>query len=232
LNAWAHHWGLPQSAIWRITIEEPLDRALLGEPRPTQLDALVENDDILITFECKFTERQGGSCSQTAPIKKPSVHAGHVQCTGSYVMQTNPVNGREARCALVPKGVKYWEYVPRVLSIESDVDRRPCPFKGGWFQWMRNMVAAAALADSRRKRGATVLIHAGANLPMEAYFKSVDWEAFTALPKAAAIPLLVATYDELLKIGATAAIPKDAETLNHLRGWIQRKIDQVTRANR
>jgi len=64
-------------------------------------------------------------------------------------MQTNPVNGVAARCALTGKKIRYWESIPRIFGFDAEEDHRPCPFRSDAYQWMRNVVLADSLAASR-----------------------------------------------------------------------------------
>jgi len=144
--AWVNHLRLPLpvDGTWTVDIEHVVDRGLLGELRPTQLDALLRAPGALIVCECKFTEGDGGTCSQTGPISSGS-HAGLAQCNGRYELQRNPVNDLRARCALTAKGIRYWATIPEVLGFNADLDHSPCPVAGGWYQWMRNLVVAREL---------------------------------------------------------------------------------------
>jgi hypothetical protein len=69
MAAWNKHLGIPFRGPWSIELEHVLSKSLLNEPRSTQLDALGISDDGVITFECKFTEPDGGGCSQPNPIQ-------------------------------------------------------------------------------------------------------------------------------------------------------------------
>ena len=111
-------------------------RDALGEPRPTQVDASVGGDSCVLFFECKFTEPDGGSCSQPDPLRGNGPNRGIVQCSGDYALQINPVNKIEARCSLSGKGIRYWDVVPRVLAMDARVDHHPCPFRGGAYHFL------------------------------------------------------------------------------------------------
>lgn len=128
--------GCEARGPWEIQLERLVPKDLLGEPRRTQVDVSLEAPDALIFLECKFTEPDGGSCSQVGPLREGS-HHGQAQCSGSYVEQRNPVNGLVNRCALTAKGVAYWDFTEETLGFSKDRVHDPCPFKGGWFQWMR-----------------------------------------------------------------------------------------------
>jgi hypothetical protein len=199
----------------------------LGEPRSTQVDEVLESDTGLIFFECKFTEADGGSCSQVKPLTGDSPHRGEVQCSGNYVLQVNPVNGKRSRCALTAKEVKYWEFVPQVLSIANDIDHRPCPFKGGWYQWMRNLVACYRISTTQKKQGAFVILYADGPFHMAKMIQSSDFLRFKELTIGKAIPLVTLSYQELLSVAIAAAAPEDAEVLKRLNDWVNRKVARV-----
>jgi len=55
---------------WSVKLEWEDDKSLLREPRPTQVDAIAFGTKAAILFEVKFTEPDGGSCSQTNPLGK------------------------------------------------------------------------------------------------------------------------------------------------------------------
>src|SRR5437763_760935 len=65
LDEWCRWLGLPFEGSWTLELEERLSRELLGEPRPTQLDATARSEAGLLVLECKFTEADAGACSQT-----------------------------------------------------------------------------------------------------------------------------------------------------------------------
>src|SRR5438445_12073212 len=64
LAAWTDHLALSLGGPWTIDLEHLVPRDLLGEPRPTQVDAVARGGAGIILFECKFTEADGGGCSQ------------------------------------------------------------------------------------------------------------------------------------------------------------------------
>ena len=138
-DAIAERAGVAPGGPWTITLEWTDTDRLLGEPRPTQVDALAVGSKAALVIECKFTE-PGGQCSQTVALS-----SGERQCDGSYADQINPRNGVRAHCALTGKGIRYWDYIPQVFKLAPGADHSPCPFKGDTYQWMRNAVLAAAI---------------------------------------------------------------------------------------
>lgn len=74
LDAIAERVGVPPGGPWALTHEWTDTDRLLGEPRPTQVDALAVGSMAALVIECKFTER-GGQCSQTLvlPSGEPPV---------------------------------------------------------------------------------------------------------------------------------------------------------------
>jgi hypothetical protein len=146
VGAWAELLRLPTLPTdnWKLMIEHSLEKSLLGERQETQIDALAKSQSGIIVFECKFTEADGGACSQVDQLGK-GAHKGLRQCNGNYEEQVNPANKKASRCALTGKGVRYWDLIPDVMNIDSKMDHTPCPVAGGSYQWMRNLVAARAL---------------------------------------------------------------------------------------
>jgi restriction endonuclease-like protein len=163
LGALAQKCGLPADGPWSIELEWRAPKDLLGEPRPTQVDAIACGSRSSLVFECKFTE-PGGGCSQPQRIPK-GAHRGKRQCDGNYALQINPArkSAGEARCALIAKKVRYWESIPKLFGIDAEQDYRPCPFAGEGFQWMRNVVLADKVAAARGVRGAVIAAFADAD---------------------------------------------------------------------
>ena len=226
LAAWMDHLALPREGSWRIDLEVLVPYDLLGEPRPTQIDVLARGDAGLVLFECKFTEPDGGGCSQTIPISG-GAHHGLRQCNGDYSEQVNPVNGLRSRCALTGKGIKYWDLVPDVLGIDPARDHHPCPFAGGWFQWMRNLVAARVLARHHGIPSALVVVHVDGPFPMARKVRSEEWARLEALVAGRTVPLRTVSFQDLHTLASTAASPDDRQILGDLWKWMDRKVSEA-----
>jgi hypothetical protein len=229
VGAWAELLGLLAAPTdhWELMLEYRVPKALLGEPRETQIDVLAKSKSGIIVFECKFTEADGGGCSQVAELGK-GAHEGMRQCNGNYEEQVNPVNGKRARCALTAKGVRYWDLIPDVMNIDARVDHTPCPVAGGSYQWMRNLVAARALAQEAGVPSAFALVYADGPFPIAKKLKDLAWENRLMDSVAGRAVLLEAvSYQELIRVAQDAAIDEDAETLEELKQWVQRKFDEV-----
>lgn len=223
LNAWMTALSLQSAAHWSIEPEVCLYRALLGEPRPSQIDVRAQSAASIVLFECKFTEPDGGGCSQPRTITSGR-HAGMAQCSGAYVEQVNPVNGVSARCALSGKGIRYWEFVPEVLAFDPTSDYRPCPFASGWYQWMRNLVAARALSKESGLPAAFIVVYADGPFPMAGKVRSEEWQRLIESTAGRAVPLRAASYQQLLACAMTAAAPDERPILRDLTAWIERKL--------
>jgi len=130
---------------WKIEFEYT-DGSLLNEPRPSQIDVLLIGESTNLIIECKYTESDGGSCSQTKANK------GLVQCNGNYEVQTNPTNYKSGKCSLSEKGIKYWKYISKTYNIDINSEFRPCPFKDGNYQWMRNVCFTKALQEKSKAK--------------------------------------------------------------------------------
>lgn len=227
VQAWSQELGLPEIGTPSICLERVLSRDALGERRkPTQLDVSIEGEEGLLVLECKFTETDGGPCSQPIPLRK-GPNRGKVQCTGDYVRQKNPVNGVQAKCALAGKGIRYWDVVPRVLEIDETADLRPCPFRGGWYQWMRNLVACAALAEKASKCSAFLVVYADGPFPMAKKVQDDDWAEFSRLTEGREVSLVAVSYQSLIQFACEAASSQDRPVLQRLAAWINRKITDV-----
>lgn len=220
---WIHHFELDLAGPWKIELEALVPEGVLGEPRSTQIDVLAKSNTGLIAFECKFTEPDGGACSQPRAISK-GAHEGLKQCDGNYAQQINPVNQVQSRCALTGKGIKYWDFVPKVLNIDPDRDYRPCPFSGGWYQWMRNLVAAYALGRADGNSSAFVVVYADGPFPMANKVKGDDWKQLVTAVTGCEVPLRAVSYQQLLALAREGATPADQRVLDDLRAWMARKV--------
>lgn len=226
LNGLARTLALTANTSWVVHLERTLPRSLLGEPRPTQLDATADGDNTLLVFEGKFTETDGGSCSQAVPLGD-GAHAGQLQCNGRYERQTNPVTGVEGRCALTSKGVRYWEWVPRVLAFDPLVDHNPCPFRGGWYQWMRNLVASAALVEGTGRRATFLVLFADGPFPMAQKIKTSEWQNLRALAAGNEVLLAELSYQALIAGALGNARETDRPVLRSLAEWVDVKLALV-----
>jgi hypothetical protein len=223
----AFGWESAGNGPWRVDLERTLGRSLLGERQSTtQVDVLLHNETSVVMLECKFTETGGGPCSQ--PKRRTSrAHQGLRQCDGNYREQTNPVNGKTARCALTAKGIRYWEHIPTYFDLARDKDHVPCPFAGPAYQYMRNLLAAGEWARRRKKeRGAFGLVYvAGEGFPVSAEVADPgsEWGQFiTRLRPDAPVAVRAVSYQELLKAWRQC-MPED-EILADLAGWIKEKV--------
>ncbi len=103
----------------------------LNEPRPTKLDGYIEGC-YRIAIECKFTEQNFGSCSQTGNrINKK------YKCNNNYIVQSS----RTERCSLTEKGIKYWDFIPDLFRWDQYKDICPCPINKNNYQLVRNILA-------------------------------------------------------------------------------------------
>lgn len=226
VNAWMADLGLAFTAPWKLDVEVLVPRTLLGEPRPTQVDAVATGFNGLVLFECKFTEPDGGCCSQRIPIRN-GPNRGARQCDGTFANQINPVSGVHSRCALSGKGIKYWELIPDVLDVDPTRDYWPCPFAGGWYQWMRNLVAARAIGRARGLPSAFVVTYTDGPFPMARKVTTDDWAQLNALAEGRAVPLRATSYQRLQTVSMSAASAHDQPVLAELRTWIERKATAV-----
>lgn len=226
LDAWSDMLGCQLGDTITITPEVEIKRELLGEPRPTQVDVLLDGRRSVTLLECKFTEPDGGSCSQTQKrVNRRLPEAPAVaQCNGRYEEQVNPLTGQSARCVLTAKGVRYWDFIPKVLDIRADVDHTPkCPFAGGSYQWMRNLVGAYALGVTSHRAGAFAIVYADGAFPMAKKLRTKEWATFVA-QLTGAVPLRSASYQELVTRAREATSGADGSALDALARWVARKV--------
>lgn len=218
---------LPARGPWSIEMEwedRPDNRS--QEPRPTQVDAVAQGGESLVFFECKFTESNGGRCSQTRCV---SLGAGErrAQCNGDYAPQRNPVNGKDGRCALSAKKIEYWRIIPEVFELSAARDHRPCPFAGPWFQWMRNLVLCREIARARRRRPAFVIAFADAiGLAVADKVRGGGFGDLEARLRPGSVAFRTASFQEIIAAAArgSEARAEDKTVWEPLSEWVTRKI--------
>lgn len=225
LDRLAEGLGLPAGGPWDVQLEWHDPHNHLREHQPTWVDAVAQSPRALIFFEGKFTESDGGRCSQTQRLRT-GPHRGQRQCDGRYMFQVNPATGQEARCALSAKGLAYWDVIPQVFDYDAGQSYFDCPFAGPWFQWMRNLTVCYAAARASGRRPAFVVAYAdGPGLPMAARVRSADWSRLLSRLQPGAIRVQALAYQDLLRT-AQAACPDDP-VWPSLARWVEGKIATV-----
>ncbi|MBY5905177.1 hypothetical protein HFO88_33480 [Rhizobium leguminosarum] len=205
--------GVARGGPWAVILEWTDTDRLLGEPRPTQVDALAVGSAAALVIECKFTE-PAGQCSQTAVSR-----SGERQCNGNYEDQINPGNGVRSRCALPGKSIRYWEYIPKIFELDPGVDHTPCPFKGDAYQWMRNAVLAAALGKHRNLQAAALA--AFADHPIFPTARKVK-RGLVDPSLAGQGAITPVSYQQIIAIACQ--VGRDRALWNELSAWIDHKI--------
>ena len=221
LDALAQNIGLPTGGPWILTLEWTARPTLLNEPHPTQVNVYAESPQSVILYECKFTEQDGGACSQT--VKRND----SIPCNGSYVQQIDQRNGMTSRCALSGKGIQYWDIIPKVFHLDVEADYQPCPFAGPAYQWMRNLVVAYKVARQKNKQPAVVIIYADSpGLPMAKKIRSRAWTGFTKTVRQDQVPLHVRSYQQILTLAQEASRHGNGEQAiwKELDEWVNKKI--------
>lgn len=135
-----------------FTMEYPV--TVLGEPIPTRIDAFFSGV-YRVGIECKFSEREVGSCSRPRLTLGDSNYARDC-CNGNYVLR---VGGTE-RCPLTARGIRYWRYVPSLFKWANDQDAFPCPLNRN-YQFVRNILAVGVDLEGSgsRHNGHVVLVY-------------------------------------------------------------------------
>ena len=233
LDALAQTMELPTGGPWTITLEWTARPTLLNEPQPTQVDVYAENPQSVILFECKFTEQDGGACSQT--VKRNNA----IPCNGNYAASIHsppsfpPVvsgNPSALRCALSGKGIQYWDIIPKVFHLDAEADHLPCPFAGPAYQWMRNLVVAYKVARQKNKQPSVVIVYADHHgLPMAQKVRSNAWTQFARTVKQDQVPLHVRSYQEILTLAQETTRHGSGEQTvwGELEEWVNRKISTI-----
>lgn len=223
LTELASRCGISSNGRWSLELEWIDPNNSLAEPRPTQVDALAFGQTGLLLIECKFREASG-ACSQPTALTAGK-HRGLRQCTGDYVTQKNPVNGRIARCALTGKGVRYWEFIPKIFGLADDADHRPCPFRGDAYQWMRNLVLAEFLGSARGIPARVVAAYADGGRLLTA--DKVRNNRALGLSTGSTVPMITSfSYQAIVEIAKS--ISKEPALWDALGEWIGRKVSRFS----
>lgn len=225
LDGIAADLGLPHSGSWEVNLEWSDAENRLKETRKTQVDAVAFNAQSLLLFECKFSEKEFGSCSQLQRYK------GVKRCNGNYAMQVNPEKPEcPAFCALTGKGIRYWEIIPEVLRFDTSDTHSPCPFQGSWFQWMRNLVLCHEVATAKGMRGAFVLVYADSdNLAFPKEIAGESFRQFRQTVRTERIGFETLTYQRMLRTAVKRLGERGASSTSweELLKWVERKIQVV-----
>jgi hypothetical protein len=126
---------------------------------------------------------------------------------------------------LSAKGIRYWEFIPQLFQIEPEVDQHPCPFAGSWYQWMRNITNAYAIAQSTGRQAAFYLVYADSpTLPIAKMVHSAQWEALARFIRKDRVNIGVISFQELLNMIS------EIDSGNSWRGlqtWVSKKIENT-----
>jgi len=216
LDAIALSLGLPTGGDWSIELEWTDGHNLLNEKQKSQIDAVARSAHSLIFIECKFTEKDGGKCSQTSPRE------GKKQCDGNY----NYADGKKARCTLTAKKIRYWDSIPQVFDLDANVDHEPCPFAGSWYQWMRNIILCWETA--RRKKLAPGFAIAYADSPFLSIAKK-EFQCLDDLLRRNTVSFDKISYQKIIDeaIELAHSNGSDASQWCSLKIWVADKIKYV-----
>lgn len=184
-------------------------------------------------FECKFTEAELRGCFQARALESNSERA-IAQCNGNYGFQVSPRNGKRNRCAMSGKEIAYWDFTPKVFQFEPDGSYNPCPFRGSWFQLMRNAVLAQIVAERRSSEAAFIVVYAdSSDLPIPQWLASSDWQKFLGClqPNRTALSKAATSFQNFIALGSGVAQthPASSTAWNALGHWIEQKIKDAVR---
>lgn len=129
----------------KATFEFALQPTTLNEePYVTNVDLLVEDEAVLVCVEAKLWEEGLGSCRCG---KEKSEAAGDDE--EAPEQEPTPAQERAACSCRILKRPAYWSAARDVLGLPERVEGQPCPI-AAYYQTVRNVAAARALADGRR----------------------------------------------------------------------------------
>ena len=208
-----------QGENWEVDFEFD-DKTLLNESKyPTQIDVKLESKNKIILFECKFTENDGGACSQPKANnsqKKP-------QCNGNYELQINPINNKKSFCALSAKDIKYWDYIAKTYNLDVNNPIIPCPFKGGEYQWMRNVCLGCSLGEREKKEVKVYICYA--DFPSCPIKKKMDKGYLNIINSNLRenYHISTITYQAIIEAGIKLSTGSEHSDWLNLRDWIQNK---------
>jgi hypothetical protein len=214
--------GVETGGPWEVVLEfEDPDNLLQETHHKSQVDVVLRGNRSLIVLECKFTETSLESCSQIGKTKK-----GLVQCDGNYEMQVNPSNQHEDFCALSGKGIRYWEYIPKVFQLPAREPHRPCPFSGAWYQWMRTLVMAYALGERHHLHASAAVAFVGR--PAMPLLERVRAESEVMRKKLTGVVKFELLRIEKAPAMFEAAAEKGEKPMFHdLQQWVNAKVNWV-----
>jgi restriction endonuclease-like protein len=147
---------LPQSshaAAPKSAFEYELDQQTLNEqPHVTNVDLLVEGEDVLLCLEAKFWEQGLGSCrcGQEKSDADPADEGPE--------LEPSSAQERGACSTRILERPAYWSASCEVLGLPERVEGRPCPIAAS-YQAVRNVAAARALAARRSRKPAFALLY-------------------------------------------------------------------------
>jgi hypothetical protein len=144
---------------WTLDFEHEV--RCLKEPRPTSVDVLLSGPNGRVAVECKFMERDFGTCSR--PRLSPNDDQ---YCDGSY--QVPRPRQRRSRCSLTEIGIRYWDHLPALFNWPADRDHDPCPFRCV-YQLARNALAASLTPEGKLDcRGHVLVVYDARNPKFQA----------------------------------------------------------------
>jgi len=165
----ASHFG------WSLEFEHEI--SVLNEPRPTNIDVFLQIAGKRVAVECKFMEREFGTCSRPRLRPNDPIYAKQF-CDSNYRVQ----HGRSERCALTEIGIRYWDYLPHLFDWPAGRDHLPCQF-GKIYQLARNALAATIDQDGKlnTESGHALLLYDAWNPEFQSGGKAeLQWQAASA----------------------------------------------------
>lgn len=122
------------------------------------------------------------------------------------------------------KGIRYWDYIPKILALNPAADYARCPFASDAYQWMRNAALAAAIGEHRNLQAAAIAAFADhPSFPTARKAKLGLLDPSFSNGQAAITPI---SYQEIIDIAHQVGL--DQELWASLSAWLDQKIARAS----
>jgi hypothetical protein len=189
----------------KLVFEHKLDAAVLGEsPRQTSIDVFLDDPDVLLCGEAKWTEEGMGKCScgRASPKGDPNDDDSvDEELDDEQLAKATPARAAAAgNCsAHVRDRTAYWDTLA-AMAMPGRTDGKPCPLSFT-YQAVRNIAAARALAKPGQQT-VFLLLYDARNPYFSGHGNWCGWPAHLAAtvdPLATGVRFASVSWQELTK---------------------------------